>query len=310
MAGSWSTAVRITAAWSSATAPAAIAVRVVSCWSSTPASRSRPLAARRVWRVVLAHQVPVSAAPTSVPRSRVLAAWAAASSRAWIRLARRVIWGSAAARSVSVMDQNRGSPRSSRSVWARATTAATGWVSRSSNAVAIQGILAPSTDKFDLRMRSFRALWRTFFGIFCAMCGGFETVAAQPPQPPSGVGGGLETALGRLLNHRQFVHPKLTPTRDEPDALAARPPEGAGGFETALARLLNHRKVRRFRDGAGAPPQPPDGAEVSRRRWRASSTTAGSSTRTARSRSTTAVLNQAGGWPSRARGARRHPVFV
>ena len=43
------------------------------------------------------------------------------------------------------------------------------------------------------------------------------------------------------------------------------------GFETALARLLNHRNRRRWRassttgtDAAGAPPQPPDGVSASR----------------------------------------------
>ncbi len=58
---------------------------------------------------------------------------------------------------------------------------------------------------------------------------------------------------------------------------------GEGGFETALARLLNQRGTRRdtgrrrFRDGAGAPPQPTRhparhrATEVSRRRRRASS---------------------------------------
>ena len=65
--GSCSTALRMTAAWSSATLPSAIAAWVIGCCSSAAASLSRCLVRPLGWRVVLAQYALVSAAPTSVP---------------------------------------------------------------------------------------------------------------------------------------------------------------------------------------------------------------------------------------------------
>ncbi len=163
-------------------------------------------------------------------------------------------------------------------------------------------------DKLDLRSAGevSRRRWRASSTTACRgrgsrqprppECGGgFETGEERPPQPPQGGRRPRPRAVPPLVAGSFTTHQGR-------GSRQARPPECGGGFETALARLLNHRLsgagvstssttgVRgRFRDGAGAPPQPPPVrgrlrasrqarppgcGEVSRRRWRASSTTA------------------------------------
>ena len=127
--------------------PAAIASRTGSwSWSRACASSRRRFASRLVCRVVLAHQAAVSVAPWFAPRSRRSAWLATRSSSSASRCRNAATEARVSASSVSLIDQSRGSPSWSRSAWNRATRAATGCASGSPNTVAIQGILASTTD--------------------------------------------------------------------------------------------------------------------------------------------------------------------
>ena len=99
----------------------------------------------------------------------------------------------------------------------------------SSNAVAIQRILAPGTDSHGPNIWAFRVLWRTICGIFS-----------------NAKNGGFETALTRLLNHRPRAR-KAAAGRDPAPYLSPSLRFSThllpGGFETALTRLLNHREA-------------------------------------------------------------------
>ena len=215
----------------------------------------------------------------------------------------------------------------SRSWWETAAIVdVTGCCPVSSNAVAVQGILASGTDSSGPGMGCSGLLWR---GIFRKVSGALGVVVSRRRWRASSTTvmrhryNGPNAALWavfapyrvvrsvgrvlRLLNHR----------RAAPGGGPARPPYRSPslrlstthhlqprhrGYETALARLLNHRHALPGRrpkpralpspvaalstDGhpqprAGldtlslAPAARPDGksSEVSRRRWRASSTT-------------------------------------
>ncbi len=249
--GSASTPLTISAAWSSETVPAAMASRTGS-WSrsSACASSRRRFASRFVCRVSLAHQDAVSAAPVSVPSSRTSAACRMPSSRAATRACSRCNAVRVSAISVCDIDQN---PTPGDLV-----QVGLGGGDRGRHRVPGEVVeYRCHTGNSGIGHRQSRA-WK---GVFRAAVEKYFRKFSWCPR-----GGGFETALARLPNHRR------RPPGKQPQPCAV-PVSVAAAFDPMTTRsreevstparwrsLLDHRGLARLpnhrRPPPGKQPQP------------------------------------------------------
>ena len=229
--GSASTPLTITAACSSETWPAAIASRTGSwSWSRALARARRRLASRLVCRVVLAHQAAVSAAPVSAPRSWTSARCGMPSSSAVTRCLQPVQRGEGWRRSRCAASTRARARRPGRRSAGDGGDRGRHRVCRvSSNAVAIQGILASGTDSPGPGMGYFGQLWRSISKV----SGALDVVVST-----SSTTGQAGSTSGQQLDHR--ARGALDPTRLR----------HAARSQTAPARRTSPRRC------ASSPPPP------------------------------------------------------
>ena len=152
----------------------------------------------------------MSVAPWFAPRSRRSAWWATRSSSSVSSVPQRGQRGQGVGQlGVRSGTSSRAPARWSRSAWNRATAAATGCASGSPNTVAIQGILASSTDSPGPRTGLCPACGQVFFDCFwSARCRGLDKLD-QPEGSTSG--GGPRRPSHRLAPAGSGQRPRAVP---------------------------------------------------------------------------------------------------
>ena len=196
----------------------------------------------------------MSVAPWFAPRSRRSAWWATRSSSSPSRCRNAATEARVSASSVSLIDHSRGSPSSSRSAWNRATRAATGCASGSPNTVAIQGILASSTDSHAPRTGVCPACGQVFSLLLersmswsrQARPAGKQARPADKRRPRDGAGAASTTrhaGAGSGQRPRAYLSPSLrlsTPLDLQPRGVVSA---------RGLASLFDHRRWHPQLDG-------------------------------------------------------------